>query len=85
MGGERFRPPGFVELSGICSHPSARGSGLGAAVTAHLTRMVLERGDTPLLHVFPDNPTVALYERPGFRERARLFVLWQRRLIGRRL
>ncbi len=28
MGGERFRLPGFVELSGICVHPSARGTGL---------------------------------------------------------
>ena len=82
MGGERFRPPGFVELSGICSHPSARGSGLGAAVTAHLTRQALLRGDTPFLHVFPDNPAVALYERLGFRERARLYVLWHRRPIG---
>ena len=84
MGGERFRPPGFVELSGICTHPSVRGIGLGAAITAHLMRMVLERGETPFLHVFPDNPAVALYARLGFRERARLFVLWHRRLIGRR-
>jgi ribosomal protein S18 acetylase RimI-like enzyme len=83
MGGERFRLPGFVELSGICVHPSARGTGLGAAITANLTRMVLERGDTPFLHVFPDNPAIALYARLGFRERARLYVLWHRRLIGR--
>jgi ribosomal protein S18 acetylase RimI-like enzyme len=83
MGGERFRLPGFVELSGICVHPSARGTGLGAAITANLTRMVLERGETPFLHVFPDNPAIALYARLGFRERARLYVLWNRRLIGR--
>jgi ribosomal protein S18 acetylase RimI-like enzyme len=83
MGGERFRLPGFVELSGICVHPSARGTGLGAAITANLMRMVLERGETPFLHVFPDNPAVALYARLGFLERARLFVLWHRRLIGR--
>ena len=84
MGGERFRLPGFVELSGICVHPSARGTGLGAAITANLMRMVLERGETPFLHVFPDNPAVALYARLGFLERARLFVLWHRRLDGRR-
>jgi predicted GNAT family acetyltransferase len=84
MGGERFRPPGFVELSGICVHPSARGTGLGAAITANLTRMALERGETPFLHVFPDNPAVALYTRLGFVERARLYVLWHRQLTGRR-
>jgi ribosomal protein S18 acetylase RimI-like enzyme len=83
MGGERFRLPGFVELSGICVHPSARGTGLGAVITANLMRMVLERGETPFLHVFPDNPAVALYARLGFLERAQLFVLWHRRLIGR--
>ena len=83
MGGERFRLPGLAELSGICVHPSARGTGLGAAVTTNLMRMVLERGETPFLHVFPDNPAIALYARLGFRERAQLFVLWHRRLIGR--
>lgn len=82
MGGERFRLPGFTELSGICVHPSARGSGVGATVTASLMRMALERGEKPFLHVFPDNPAVALYARLGFRERARLFVLWHRQLTG---
>jgi ribosomal protein S18 acetylase RimI-like enzyme len=83
MGGERFRLPGFVELSGICVHPSARGIGLGATIMANLARTALERGERPFLHVFPDNPAVALYARLGFRERTRLFVLWHRRLIGR--
>jgi len=86
MGGERFRLSGFAELSGICVHPMARGLGLGAAVTAHLTRRVLERGERrerPFLHVFPDNPAIALYARLGFRERARHFVLWHRPIAGR--
>src|SRR3954447_8234285 len=81
MGGERFRLPGFVELSAICVHPLARGTGLGAAVTAGLMRMAFERGETPFLHVFPENPAVALYARLGFRERARLFVLWHRQCM----
>jgi ribosomal protein S18 acetylase RimI-like enzyme len=82
MGGERFRLSGFTELSGICVHPAARGSGLGAAVTAHLARGVLDRGQQPFLHVFPDNPAMALYVRLGFRERARVCVLWQRLMAG---
>jgi ribosomal protein S18 acetylase RimI-like enzyme len=78
MGGERLRLPGFVELSAIAVHPAARGAGLGAAVTTHLARQALARGETPFLHVFPDNPAIALYVRLGFRERARLWVLWRR-------
>jgi len=81
MGGERFRPHGFAELSGISVHPSARGTGLGAAVTAHLARAVLDRGEQPFLHVFPDNPAMGIYARLGFRERARHFVLWHRRIV----
>jgi predicted GNAT family acetyltransferase len=78
MGGERLRLPGLVEISAIAVHPAARGAGLGAAVTMHLARQALARGETPFLHVFPDNPAIALYLRLGFRERARLWVLWRR-------
>jgi ribosomal protein S18 acetylase RimI-like enzyme len=78
MGGERFRLPGFAEVSAISVHPDARGRGLGASITLHLARMALARGDIPFLHVFPENPAVALYHRLGFRERARLWVIWRR-------
>ena len=80
MGGERFRLPGFVELSAICVHPDVRGEGLGFAVVAHLTRRAFSQGDTPFLHVFPDNPALALYRRLGFRERARAVVSFRRRV-----
>jgi ribosomal protein S18 acetylase RimI-like enzyme len=82
MVGERFRLPGYVELSAICVHPDARGQGLGAAVTLHLARSALARGEVPFLHVFPDNPAAALYARLGFRERATLWVLWHRPTAG---
>ena len=78
MGGERFRLPGFAELSAIGVHPDARGRGLGAGITLHLARMALACGDIPFLQVFADNPAVALYQRLGFRERARLWVIWRR-------
>jgi predicted GNAT family acetyltransferase len=77
MGGERLHLPGFVELSAICVHPEARGRGLGAAITLHLAHLALARGVTPFLHVFPDNPATKLYRRFGFRERARLWVIWR--------
>jgi ribosomal protein S18 acetylase RimI-like enzyme len=78
MAGERFRLPGHVELSAICVHPDARGRGFGAALTLCLARDALARGEMPFLHVFPDNPAGALYERLGFRERKTLWVLWHR-------
>jgi ribosomal protein S18 acetylase RimI-like enzyme len=78
MGGERLRLPGFVELSAIAVHPAARCAGLGATVATYLARRALAGGETPFLHVFPDNPAIALYLRLGFRERARLWVLWRR-------
>jgi predicted GNAT family acetyltransferase len=78
MGGERLRLPGFVELSAICVHPAAHGRGLGAAITRHLARRVLESGAIPFLHVFPENPAIRLYQRRGFHERACLWVTWRR-------
>jgi len=84
MGGERFRLPGFVELSAISVHPDARGAGLGSAITLHLARLALARGENPFLHVFPDNPAVVLYRRLSFRERTRLWVIWRRVAAGTR-
>jgi predicted GNAT family acetyltransferase len=63
MGGERFHLPGYVELSAICVHPDARGKGFGAALTRHLARAALARGEVPFLHVYPNNPAAALYTR----------------------
>ena len=82
MGGERFRVDGHVELSAIAVHPDARGLGLGAVITAHLARAAIVRGETPFLHVFPDNPALRLYIRLGFRERTRLWVICRRLSAG---
>jgi ribosomal protein S18 acetylase RimI-like enzyme len=82
MGGERLRLDCHVELSAIAVHPTARGCGLGVAITAHLARAVTAQGKTPFLHVFPDNPALGLYRRLGFRERATLWVLWHRPVAG---
>jgi GNAT superfamily N-acetyltransferase len=78
MGGERFRLRGFAEVSAVCVHPSARGRGLGAAITDYLMRAALARGDVPFLHVFPENPAARLYAKLGFVERARPWVIWRR-------
>lgn len=78
MGGERFHLSRFIEVSAICVHPSSRGAGLGAAILSQLASGILSRGKTPFLHVFPDNPARDLYRHLGFRERARLWIIWRR-------
>jgi ribosomal protein S18 acetylase RimI-like enzyme len=82
MAGERFRLAGHVELSAICVHPAWRGAGLGRDLTLCLSQRTHARGQVPFLHVFPENPAAAVYARLGFRERARLWVLWRRPRIG---
>jgi ribosomal protein S18 acetylase RimI-like enzyme len=78
MGGERFHIDGHIELSAIAVHPNSRGWGLGKAITNQLVRAAITRDESPFLHVFPDNPALDLYTRLGFRDRARLWVLWRR-------
>ena len=80
MGGERLRLPHHIEISAVAVDPSARGLGLGAAVVLHLAARIRAEGKTPFLHVFPENPAMTLYQRLGFRERARFWALPRRRL-----
>ena len=75
MAGERFRLPGFVELSAIAVHPMARGKGLATTMIRRLSSLASARGETPFLHVFPNNPAVELYESLGFRTRTELWIL----------
>ena len=70
MGGERMKPKGYVEISGICSHPEHREKGYGAAISGILTNAILEHGDKPFLHVFKQNePAIRLYKKLGYATR----------------
>ncbi len=83
MGGERLRPPGHAEVSGICTHPDSRGRGLAEAIVRAVVSGIQARGELPFLHVAQGSPSegtaTALYERLGFRERMRGRVLIARR------
>lgn len=75
MGGERMKPEGYSEVSGVCTHTEHRGKGYAKAITGALTNMILERGETPFLHVFAGNtPAIKLYERHGFKTRKKVRV-----------
>ncbi|MGZ9115238.1 MAG: GNAT family N-acetyltransferase, partial [Brevundimonas sp.] len=67
MAGERMRPAGFTEVSGVCTHPDHRGHGYASALMRVVTQRILERGEQAFLHAYAANTaTVALYESLGF-------------------
>lgn len=73
MAGERMKLQGFAELSGVSTWPEFRGRGLAGALTRRVVRGFLDRGDAPFLHCYEANAgAVALYEKLGFRIRARM-------------
>ncbi|GLY02901.1 MULTISPECIES: GNAT family N-acetyltransferase [Actinoplanes] len=67
MAGERFRLPGWTEVSAVCTDPAFRGRGLGARLTMAVAAGILARGELPFLHAVHDNAdAIRLYERLGF-------------------
>jgi ribosomal protein S18 acetylase RimI-like enzyme len=75
MAGERMKPEGFTEVSGICVHPDCQGRGLGRLLSVFMTHRVLERGETPCLHAFASNDkAIGLYESIGFELRTMMNV-----------
>ena len=71
MAGRRTSVPGFTEVSAVCTHPDARRRGYASIVTAAVAVGILERGETPFLHVAVTNTTaIPVYEQLGFTHRA---------------
>ena len=67
MAGERLRPPGWTEISAVCTAPEFRGQGLGTRLTLAVTAAIRDRGDTPFLHAAADNVSaIRLYSALGF-------------------
>jgi predicted GNAT family acetyltransferase len=75
MAGERFRLPGYTELSGVCTHPDFRGRGLARTLSAAVVANIEAHGARPFLHAWKNNlPAIALYESLGFELRAEVDV-----------
>ena len=76
MAGERMRPEGYAEVSGVCTHPDHRGRGFAAMLSAAVADRIVARGETPFLHAYTSNrAAVGLYERLGFVLRTHVEVL----------
>jgi predicted GNAT family acetyltransferase len=80
MAGERFRLPGYVEISAVCTHPDARGKGLAAALTLDVAHAIRATGSEAFLHVLDSNEhAVRLYQKLGFEVRRKVefvFAQW---------
>jgi predicted GNAT family acetyltransferase len=71
MAGERLQPSGWVEVSGVCTHPDAQGQGLAAALVQEIVARIRNRGQQAFLNVLNGSPSEltakGVYQRLGFR------------------
>lgn len=68
MAGTRLRPaPQFVEVSGVCTYPDARGKGYARRLMIRVMQDIAARRQTPFLHCYSSNEAaIALYCALGF-------------------
>ena len=76
MAGERMRPPGFAEISAVCTDEAWRGHGFAARLTRAVAAGITARGETPFLHAAGDNANaIRLYKALGFVHRREVFFV----------
>jgi ribosomal protein S18 acetylase RimI-like enzyme len=83
MAGQRMRPPGWTEISAVCTDEAFRGQGLGTRLIRAVAAGIRARDEIPFLHALADNPAVGLYEALGFRLRRTLLITVLRAPGGR--
>ncbi|NIP14067.1 MAG: GNAT family N-acetyltransferase [Pseudomonadales bacterium] len=78
MAGERMKPPGWTEISGVCTHPEARGRGLARRLVLNVLAHCFDRGDRAFLHVVAGSPSeataIGVYETLGFEQRVPIYA-----------
>ncbi|RDI54395.1 GNAT family N-acetyltransferase [Nocardia mexicana] len=78
MAGERMHPPGWTEISAVCTDAEFRGRGLASRLIRAVGAGIRARGETPFLHALARNTTaISLYETLGFtlRQRSALTIV----------
>lgn len=75
LAGERLRLSGFTEVSAVCTHPDWRGRGLARQLVSEVARRAFNQGQTPFLHVMPENAgAIGVYQSLGFVQRAQIHL-----------
>ena len=75
IAGQRVAPPGFTEVSAVCTHPEFRGRGYAQLLVAAVARATHERGDIPFLTSYTHNTNaIRVYEAVGFVARRTLHL-----------
>ena len=75
MAGERMQPPGYTEVSGVCTDPAYRGRGFAAGLMLEVAARIRARGEIPFLHSYAHNTgAIALYQALGFDFRCELVM-----------
>jgi predicted GNAT family acetyltransferase len=71
-----MRPPGFAEISAVCTDEAWRGHGFAARLTRAVAAGITARGETPFLHAADDNANaIRLYKALGFVHRREVFFV----------
>jgi ribosomal protein S18 acetylase RimI-like enzyme len=67
MAGQRMHPPGWTEISAVCTDAAYRNQGLGTILVRAVAADIRSRGETPFLHAAASNTNaIRLYESLGF-------------------
>jgi ribosomal protein S18 acetylase RimI-like enzyme len=70
MAGERLHPPGWTEISAVCTATDFRARGLATRLVHAVAHQIRQRGETPFLHAAASNSrAIGLYESLGFQLR----------------
>lgn len=76
MAGQRVAPPGFTEVSAVCTHPEFRGRGYAQLLVAAVASAIHERGEIPFLTSYTHNTNaIRVYEAVGFAIRRTLHLV----------
>ncbi|MFC3455159.1 GNAT family N-acetyltransferase [Amycolatopsis speibonae] len=67
MAGERLHPPGWTEISAVCTDPAYRGQGLATRLVRAVAAGIRARGERPMMHAAAGNTSaIRLYQSIGF-------------------
>lgn len=67
MAGERLHPPGWTEISAVCTDDAYRGQGLASRLVKAVSAGIRRRGETPFMHAASTNVNaIRLYRSLGY-------------------